>query len=97
LIVAQVPASGPAQANRDDNTNDDILMDGNVVFLSSDASCESDVGLWSSEGEKLGSPFAWIDDESVEEDLYYFVTLDLAAVESLLRAAPLKRRRLWSG
>jgi hypothetical protein len=54
--------SGPAQANRDDNANDDILVDGNVVILSSDASSESDVGSWSSEGEKLGSPFALIDD-----------------------------------
>jgi hypothetical protein len=56
LVAAQVPASRPAQANRDDNTNYDILVDGNVVFLSSDASGESDVGLWSLEGEKLGSP-----------------------------------------
>jgi hypothetical protein len=83
LVVAQVPASGPAHANRDDNVNDDILVDANV-------SGESDVGLWSSEGEKLGSPFAWIHDECLEDDLDYFATLDLTAVESPLRVAPLE-------
>ena len=75
--------SGPAQANRDDNMNDDILADANV-------SGESDVGSWSSEGEKLGSPFAWIDDESLEDDLDYFVVLHLATAESPLRVAPLE-------
>jgi hypothetical protein len=38
----------------------------------------------------LGSPFAWIDDESSEDDLDYFVALDLAAAESPLRVAPLE-------
>jgi hypothetical protein len=71
----QVLASGPAQANRDDDTIDNILMDGNAMFLSSDASCESDVGSWSSEGGKLGSPISWIDDESLKDDLDYFVAL----------------------
>jgi hypothetical protein len=70
--------------------NDDILVDRNVVILSSDAFGESDVGLWSSDGEKLGSPFAWIDNESLEDDLDYFATLDLAAAESPLRVAPLE-------
>lgn len=60
------------------------------MILSSDASDVSDVGSWSSKGEKLGSPFAWIDDESLEDDLDYFVALDLAAAESPLRVAPLE-------
>ena len=46
----------------------------NLIVLSSD---ESDVGSWSSEGEKLISPFARMDDESSEDDLDYFVALDL--------------------
>jgi hypothetical protein len=85
------------QANLDDNTNDDMLVCGNVVILSSDASEESDVGSWSSEGEELGSLFAWIDDESSEDDLDYFVVLDLAVAESPLKVAPLRQRRLRSG
>jgi hypothetical protein len=68
--------------------NDDILVDGNVVFLSSDASGEYDVGSCSSEDEKLGSLFTWIDDESSEDNLDYFAALDLAATESPLRVAP---------
>jgi hypothetical protein len=84
------------QANCDDDTNDDILMDGNVVFLS-DAFGESNVGSWSSEGEKLGSLFSWTDDKSSEDDLDYFAALDLAVAESPLRVAPLIRRRLQSG
>jgi hypothetical protein len=76
------------QANRDDDTNDDILMDGNMVFLSSDASGESDVGSWALKGGELGSPFSWIDDESSKDDLYYFAALDLAVAESSLRVAP---------
>ena len=68
--------SGPTQANRDDDTIDDILMDGNAVFPSSDASGESDVGSLSSEGGKLGSPFSWIDNESSEDGLDYFEALD---------------------
>ena len=42
-------------------------------------------GLWR-KGE-LGSPFSWVD-ESSEDDLDYFVGLDLAASESLLRSVP---------
>jgi hypothetical protein len=53
-----------------------------------DASGESDVGSWTSEGGKLGSPFSWIDDESSEDDLDYFATLDLAAAQSPLRVTP---------
>ena len=80
------------KANHDDNTNDDILVGGNVVILSSDASDESDVGSWSLEGDKFGSPFAWIDDESLEDDLDYFVALEFAAAESPLKVTPLRRR-----
>jgi hypothetical protein len=36
---------------------------------------------WSSDGEDFGSPFSCIE-ESSEEDLDYFVVLDLAALES---------------
>jgi hypothetical protein len=68
--------------------NDDILMDGNVVSLSSNVSRESDAGSCCLEGGKLGSPFSWIVDKSSEGDLDYFAALDLAAVESPLRVAP---------
>jgi hypothetical protein len=88
LVAAQVPASGPAQANPDDDMNDDILIDGNAVSLSINASRESDAGLWSSEGGELGSLFSWINDESSEDDLDYFAALDLAAAESPLRVIP---------
>jgi hypothetical protein len=90
LVATQVPTSGLAQANLDDKANDDMLVCENVVILSSDASDESDVGSWSSEGEGLGSPFAWIDDESSEDDLDYFAALDLAISESLLKVAALE-------
>jgi hypothetical protein len=70
--------------------SDDILMDANVVSLSGNMLGESDFGSWSSEGGKLGSPFSWMDDESWEDDLDYFVALGLAATESLLRTAPRK-------
>jgi hypothetical protein len=76
------------QANPDDAMSDDILMDANVVSLSGNMSGESDFGSWSSEGGKLGSPFSWMDGESWEDDLDYFVALDLAVAESLLRTTP---------
>jgi hypothetical protein len=88
LVATQVPASGSAQANPDDAMSDDILMDANVMSLSGNVSGESDFGSWSSEGGKLGSPFSWMDDESLEDDLDYFVALDLAAAESPLRTPP---------
>jgi hypothetical protein len=43
----------------------------------------SDLGSWSSDGDEFGSPFSWVE-ESSEEDLDYFATLDLAASESPL-------------
>jgi hypothetical protein len=88
LVATQVPASGSAQANPDDAMSDDILMDANVMSLSGNVSGESDFGSWSSEGGKLGSPFSWMDDESLEDDLDYFVALDLAAAESPLWSPP---------
>ena len=70
--------SGPAQVNLDDNKNDESLVCGSVVILSSDASDESDVDSWSSEVEGLGSLFVGIDGESSEDDLDYFVAIDLS-------------------
>jgi hypothetical protein len=76
------------QVNPDDVMSDDVLMDANAMSLSGNVSGESDFGLWSSEGGKLGSPFSWTDDESSEDDLDYFAALDLAAAESPLRTVP---------
>jgi hypothetical protein len=66
--------------------SNDVLVDANAMSLSDDVSGESDFGLWSSEGGELGSPFSWMD-ESSEDDLDYFVVLDLATAESPLRSA----------
>jgi hypothetical protein len=52
------------------------------------SSRESDVDPWSSESEGLLSPFARMDDESSEDDLDYFMALDLSMVESSPRVAP---------
>jgi hypothetical protein len=93
----QVPASGPAQANLDDNENDESLVCGSVVILSSDASDESDVESWSSEGDGLGNPFVGIDDKSSKDDLDYFVALDLSVAESPSRVATLGRWGLRPG
>jgi hypothetical protein len=64
-----------------------------VIVLSSDESDdeshdESDVGSWPSEGEGLMNPFAGMDDESSEDDLDYFVALNLSVTESPPRIAP---------
>jgi hypothetical protein len=60
-----------------------------VIVLSSDESDdESDVESWPSEGEGLVSPFAGMDNESSEDDLDYFVALDLSVTESLPMVAP---------
>jgi hypothetical protein len=77
--------SGPAQANFGDNGNGELLMCQSLIVLSSD---ESDVESWSSEGEGLMSPFARMENESLEDDLDYFMALDLAVVESSPRVAP---------
>jgi hypothetical protein len=61
-----------------------------VIILSSDTSDESDVESWSSKGERLVRPFTRMDDESSEDDLDYFVALDLSIAESPSRVAPLR-------
>jgi hypothetical protein len=66
-------------------------------FDSSDTSDESDVELWSSEGEGMVSTLAGMDDESSEDDLDYFVALDLSVAESPSRVAPLRRWGLHPG
>jgi hypothetical protein len=67
-----------------------------VIILSSDASNdESDVESWSSEGERLVSPFAGMDDESSKDDLDYFVALYLSVVESSSRLAPTAAAAEW--
>jgi hypothetical protein len=68
-----------------------------VIILSSDTSDESDVESWSSKGERLVRPFTRMDDESSEDDLDYFVALDLSIAESPSRVAPLRRQRLRPG
>jgi hypothetical protein len=58
-----------------------------VIIISSDESDESDVASWPSEGEGLMSLFAGMNNESLEDDLDYFVALDLSVVESPPRFA----------
>jgi hypothetical protein len=85
----QVPTSGPAQANFGDNGNDELLMCHTLIVLSSDESeDEADVESWSLEGEGLMTLFAKMDDESSEDDLDYFMALDLAIAQSSSKAAP---------
>jgi hypothetical protein len=42
------------------------------------SSGESDVYQWSSKSEELLSPFSRMNDESSEDDLDYFMALDLS-------------------
>jgi hypothetical protein len=58
-------------------------MDASATFLSGNVSEGSEFGSWSSDEGEFGSPFSWVD-ESSEDDLDYFVALDLAASESPL-------------
>jgi hypothetical protein len=58
-------------------------MAANATFLSGNVSEGSELGSWSLNEEKFGSPFLWVE-ESSEEDLDYFAALDLAASESPL-------------
>jgi hypothetical protein len=44
----------------------------------------SEIGSWSSDGGEFESPFSWTE-ESADEDLDYFVALDVAAAESVLQ------------
>jgi hypothetical protein len=75
---------GPAQADFGDNGNDKSLMCQSLIVLSSG---ESDVDPWSSESEGLLSPFARMDDDSSEDDLDYFMALDLSVGESSPKVA----------
>jgi hypothetical protein len=75
--------SEPTQVNPDDVKINDGLMDASTTFLSGNMSEGSDFGSWSLEDGELESPFSWVD-ESSEDDLDYFVALDLAASESPL-------------
>ena len=55
----------------------------NVTSLSGNVSKGSELGLWSSDEEEFWNPFSWVE-ESSEEDLDYFASLDLVVSESLL-------------
>jgi hypothetical protein len=79
--------SGPVQPNPDDVDTNDVLMAGNATFLSGNVSKGSELGSSSSDEEEFGSPFSWVE-ESSEEDLDYFAMLNLATLESPLRAVP---------
>jgi hypothetical protein len=85
LPAAQVLVPGPTQTDFDDIGNDKSSMCQSLIVLSSG---ESHVDLWSLESEELLSPFARMDDESSEDDLGYFMALDLYVVESSPTVAP---------
>jgi hypothetical protein len=79
-------APGPAQANFGDNGNDKLLMCQSLIVLSS---VESDVDSWSSADEELMSLFARMaNDESLEDELDYFMALDLFVAEYSPRVDP---------
>jgi hypothetical protein len=80
-VTTQVSTSGPTQANPDDVDTNDVLMPVNATSLSENVSEGSELGSWSSGEGEFGSHFLWVE-ESSEEDLDYFVALDLAATES---------------
>jgi hypothetical protein len=73
----QVPTCGPAQATPADNTN---FVATATVVSANDSLSGSESGSFSSDGE-FGSPFSWTE-ESSDEDLDYFVALDVAAAGS---------------
>jgi hypothetical protein len=72
-------------------------MSRSVIILSSDTSDGFDTESWSSEGEGLVSLFTRMDDESLEDDLDYFVALDLSVTETPSRVAPLQHQGLRPG
>jgi hypothetical protein len=63
-----------------------------IVLSNDEYEDESYVGSWSLEGKGFLSTFARMDDESLEDDLDYFMALDLAVVESSPRVAPIELR-----
>jgi hypothetical protein len=71
----QVPTFRPAQASPTDGIN--FVAAANVVPAN-----DSFSGSLSSDGVGFESPFSWTE-ESSDEDLDYFATLDVAASESL--------------
>jgi hypothetical protein len=73
----QVPTYGPAQATAVDDTN---FVAAATVVPANDNLSSSGSGSFSSDGESR-SPFSWTK-ESLDEDLDYFVALDVATVES---------------
>ena len=73
----QVPTYGPAQATAADDTN---FVAAATVVPPNDNLFGSRSDSFSSDGES-GSTFSWTE-ESSDEDLDYFVALDVAAVES---------------
>jgi hypothetical protein len=70
--------SGPAQATPTDGTN--FVAAANAV-PTNDSLSGSESGSFSSNGGELESPFSCTE-ESSDEDLDYFATLDVAAAES---------------
>jgi hypothetical protein len=76
----QVPTPGPVQATPTDDTN---FMAAATAVSANDSLSGSEFGSFSSDSE-FGSPFSWTE-ESSDEDLEYFVALDVAAAESSLR------------
>jgi hypothetical protein len=68
---------GPAQATAADDT--DFVVGANAVPVN-DSLTSSRSGCFSSDGES-GSPFSWTE-ESSDEGLDYFTTLDVAVAES---------------
>jgi hypothetical protein len=75
----QVPTSQPAQATPIDDIN--FVAAAHAVPVSGNLS-SSKAESWSSDGGEFGSSFLWTE-ESSDEDLDYFVALDMATTKSL--------------
>jgi hypothetical protein len=80
LVAAQVPMSGPTQATP---TDDVSVAAANAMPVNENLS-GSEIGSWSSAGGEFESPFSWAE-ESSDEDLDYFATLDVAVEEAVPR------------
>jgi hypothetical protein len=81
LVATQVSTSGPAQATPTD-VDINFVAAANAVPVNGNSS-GFETESWSSDKGDFESPFSWIE-ESSDEDLNYFVALDVAAVESLM-------------
>ena len=75
----QVPTSRPAQATPIDDIN--FVAAAHTVPVSGNLS-GSKAESWSSDGGEFGSSFSWTE-ESLDEDLDYFVAFDMATAKSL--------------